>query len=249
MRAPDSTHGYRAFRLGDRELFRPASIKPAVPRCERCGRATREGKPVCAEHVTEMPYVRELLRELERRDAELALLADGKGPAPLHEDEVLAVLAVKGPRTVARLARDLFACPSGGARLAMTLAVALSGNGRAVLCETRRGFPALALPGEAPAHWKRLDALPDQESLDEPASHHEARVFSQADPGWGRLDPLRVRAFMRTRRWSCASVAEYVRGATGSYADQKLVRRWLAGQPLPPDVREALWVLVEPASA
>jgi hypothetical protein len=75
----------------------------------RCARTTNAGKLYCEEHVERMPYVRELLREIERRDAEEASAAVGSGWQKIdaegsHAKEILSQLAQTGAETPKRLA-------------------------------------------------------------------------------------------------------------------------------------------------
>ncbi|MGE0711951.1 MAG: hypothetical protein AB7N76_03305 [Planctomycetota bacterium] len=92
----------------------PSSIDPRAPRrCLEpgCRRSTRHRKPYCPDHVERLPYVQEVLAALEgkeREQAEVAIL----GPRAVDPDgitagEILNELAIHGPRSVARLAKDL----------------------------------------------------------------------------------------------------------------------------------------------
>lgn len=240
-------------RLVDRELYRPGSAKRATSRCWKCAAPTREGKPLCSTHVMEMPYVRDLLDEIAVRTEELNRLARGEGPAPLHEAEVLAMLTLRGPRTIARLAREVFPPGADGtpaqasARQALTVATLLEADGKVVLLATRRGFPALALPGRAPTHWTRWNPESDQEPDPDPEAIQERLVLSPEDSGWGPLQPDRVRLTLRAKKWSAAALAEWLRRVTEvPTIHTRLVRAWLGGCPPPGYVREALWEFVDP---
>ena len=72
---------------------------------------TREGKPFCSEHVEKHPYVQNVLKQLDTRDAEdAAVLEKGESAANLAgitAHELLQQLELNGPRTVQRLAREL----------------------------------------------------------------------------------------------------------------------------------------------
>lgn len=79
--------------------------------CEACGQPTREGKPYCPEHVDQQPYVAELLAELARQEAELAMVSlhgsDAVDTSGLTARELLQLVRLHGPRTVQRLGREL----------------------------------------------------------------------------------------------------------------------------------------------
>lgn len=84
--------------------------------CEHgsCGVATKGGKAFCSEHVTEHPYVQQLLVTIADRETEIADIerrAPGRGWKAVRADgtvlgDVLAHLRGYGPRTVERLARE-----------------------------------------------------------------------------------------------------------------------------------------------
>jgi len=81
--------------------------------CETSGclRATREGKPHCPEHVSENPYVRNILSTLAEREAEEAKVRSRGSRAVntsgLTARELLLHLQLHGARTVERLSREL----------------------------------------------------------------------------------------------------------------------------------------------
>ncbi len=82
-------------------------------RCEQddCNSATQGGKPFCTEHVTEHPYVQEVMASLARRELEETRVAKVGSRAVdvtgITSQEILGYLAVHGPSTSRRLAHEL----------------------------------------------------------------------------------------------------------------------------------------------
>lgn len=79
--------------------------------CNRCGRATREGKPWCADHILDSAYARRLSDAWDRRMASKALTGIKLRLALAREPTLLAdargYLLHVGPSTVPGLARIL----------------------------------------------------------------------------------------------------------------------------------------------
>lgn len=78
-------------------------VRAGPVHCVVCGKATHEGKPWCAEHVTSSPYVREVADHLRRREREVEALMRvvaelptatriSPHPFPLLEEDVLHAL-------------------------------------------------------------------------------------------------------------------------------------------------------------
>jgi hypothetical protein len=79
--------------------------RPAV-HCAKCGKATREGKPYCVDHVLLHPYAASVAREITRRHAEAEGYADFDPQGTLAGDVVLAVAHI-GETSAARLRREV----------------------------------------------------------------------------------------------------------------------------------------------
>lgn len=130
------------MRIGEREGVR----------CEAagCQRRTRERKPFCLKHVSEMPYVRSVLDELARQAEEHRLVA-ALGPRAVDLDgetaqQVLGIVRDRAGRATAqRVAIDAgLPVPTAAAYLD-----ALAAAGLIVLRPTRRGRPLQAVAADA----------------------------------------------------------------------------------------------------
>jgi hypothetical protein len=138
-------------------LFR--SGRKRAKHCERpdCGKATREGKPYCSDHVDDHPYVRGLIEALAAREAEEARVRK-RGARAVDLDgvtarEILGYVAIHGGRTVQRLARELnldIQTIKGYAR-------ALERGKRVHLTSTRRGA-IIVNPGPKPKKTRKKKA-------------------------------------------------------------------------------------------
>lgn len=116
-----------------------------------CSETTRERKPYCTEHVTQLPYVEALLARLAERERELEEVAargfravDVDG---LNASELLLQLSLFGARTAPRMCRDL----QLELAVAEGFAYALARAGYVTLGHTARGHLKLELaqPGLA----------------------------------------------------------------------------------------------------
>jgi len=94
-----------------------------------CRESTTANKPYCLEHIDELPYVKQLLQEIARREA-TGGETDPTGP---DAADVLRQLDVHGAMTLPRLAREIELPPE---RL-MKLLRALQTAGRVALLELR----------------------------------------------------------------------------------------------------------------
>jgi hypothetical protein len=96
---------------------RPSFNKTKYCSKERCEERTREGKEYCPEHVDNLPYVKQLLDRIQKKEAEVAnVRKKGKkavDPASENLKEVRTHLEFNGPRTTKRLARELQLTSSG----------------------------------------------------------------------------------------------------------------------------------------
>lgn len=123
-----------------------------------CHEPTRERKPYCTEHVTELPYVQTLLTRLEEREREVAEVAKrgyrAVDPDGLNAAEILLQLALFGERTVPRLCRDL----QLELAVAEGFAYALARRGLVTLGHTSRGHAKLELAPAGQAALARYQA-------------------------------------------------------------------------------------------
>lgn len=57
------------------------SVNRVVGKCETpgCGKNTREGKPHCIKHITDMAYAQKVRAEQARRDEEIDFITRGRG--------------------------------------------------------------------------------------------------------------------------------------------------------------------------
>lgn len=85
-------------------------------RCEveGCPRKPREGKPFCSEHIGELNYIQQLQAKLAAKELEELRAKEGRLVEHLTEDthsiildDILIHLRNAGPRTTARLSREL----------------------------------------------------------------------------------------------------------------------------------------------
>lgn len=76
-----------------------------------CGKATREKKPFCSNHVEMHPYVQKLLKEMARQAAEHEQLRETSvrhvPVDSLTVREIINHIELHGSRTIERLAREL----------------------------------------------------------------------------------------------------------------------------------------------
>lgn len=88
-------------------------------KCEKsdCTNSTREGKPLCLEHVEDMDYAKTVRAELDRRDREVELLAEGKRNK-LNKDSHLV------QETMSLLLTQSFTAPALAKNLGVPLASA-----------------------------------------------------------------------------------------------------------------------------
>jgi hypothetical protein len=111
-----------------------------------CTNATRERKPYCTEHVSDHPYVLELMSQIERVEAELDRVRRRGTRAVALEgipaQEILRELRTFGHRTVERLARDLRL----DADVVAAYGRALNRAGKVSLGVTSRGVVMLSVP-------------------------------------------------------------------------------------------------------
>lgn len=90
------------------------AARPVTCYCERadCGASTREGKSHCSEHVDELPYVRDLMVQLAKREADDDVVKR-RGAAGIDlgssitAQEIMLHLSLHGTRTMERLCREL----------------------------------------------------------------------------------------------------------------------------------------------
>jgi hypothetical protein len=74
--------------LPDLSKMRPLLPSPGLHKGTRsckvsgCGKTTREGKPYCSPHVNLSPYIQRILKKIEARDAEEALLEKARRLIP-----------------------------------------------------------------------------------------------------------------------------------------------------------------------
>ncbi|MEZ0229579.1 MAG: hypothetical protein ACAI25_13195 [Planctomycetota bacterium] len=93
-----------------------------------CSQTTTGNKPYCLDHLDELPYVRNLIEEIARREARSDNDPDGPDAA-----DVLRQLGVHGAMTLPRLSREIELVPE---RL-LKLIRALQAAGRVRLIELR----------------------------------------------------------------------------------------------------------------
>ena len=123
-----------------------------------CGKATREGKPYCSDHVEEHPYVRDLLQALsDREDEEERVRKRGAREVDLDgvtAQEILGYVAIHGGRTIQRLSREL----NLDQKTIRGYARALERGNKAHLTQTRRGSTVVN-PGPKPIKRKGQQAV------------------------------------------------------------------------------------------
>ncbi len=165
--------------MSSREV-RPALL-PAIGtgRTEtlRCGHSgclspTREGKPYCPLHVELMPYVAQLMNDLENQQAEHERArkpgrVSGIDPEGITAKELLLLVDQHGGRTVPRLAKDLQIEPEVVARYVAELRKL----DKVRTGTTRRGATTV-LPVERKA--PRIEEEDDDESDDARSAEPEA---------------------------------------------------------------------------
>jgi hypothetical protein len=98
-----------------------------------CLQTTTANKPYCLDHLDELPYVRQLMAEIARREASGGDL-DPKGP---EADELLLQLSVHGAMTLPRLGREIEIPPERLLRLVRVLEKA--GRVRVIELRDERG--------------------------------------------------------------------------------------------------------------
>jgi predicted ArsR family transcriptional regulator len=104
-------------------LINPGQINRTSPNKTRycakkgCEDRTREGKDYCPEHIESLPYVKQLMDRIEKKEAEVAnVRKKGKkavDPKSENLKEVRTHLEFNGSRTKKRLARELQLTSSG----------------------------------------------------------------------------------------------------------------------------------------
>lgn len=90
---------------------RPSPPKLAPCRHKGCHRTTRERKPFCPDHVDKHDYVKRLKKKIASKQKEEAKV-EKRGMRAIKEDsitlqEVRVELAIHGPKTLSRLAKDV----------------------------------------------------------------------------------------------------------------------------------------------
>jgi len=78
--------------------------------CSICGKSTREGKPYCLAHITNMPGAQEVISELERQRREIELVKESSLNVDLNSplvNDMLRILERKGNRTLKKLSQDM----------------------------------------------------------------------------------------------------------------------------------------------
>jgi hypothetical protein len=121
---------------------------PPALQCQHpgCTNSTRERKPFCTEHVSDHPYVLELMGQIQEVEKELARVARRGTRAVEIEgipaQEIMRELRTFGHRTVERLARDLRLEPE----VVASYGRALNRAGRVSLAVNSRGVTMLSLP-------------------------------------------------------------------------------------------------------
>lgn len=88
----------------------PPRTEPRLCVIKGCGRTTREKKPYCPDHISNLPYVKSLLEQIDYKALELEKVRGGHPvPVPsLYEDEILNHLLQNGRRSVKLLAKELY---------------------------------------------------------------------------------------------------------------------------------------------
>jgi predicted transcriptional regulator len=79
-------------------------------RCKICGKATREGKDLCTDHIGESPYAKKLAERLAQMKGHDEEAAENRVDISVENEtikELLLILKLSGPRTIERLAREL----------------------------------------------------------------------------------------------------------------------------------------------
>jgi len=120
------------------EKFFPSDRMPQRY-CEICRAPTREGKPFCPEHIKEADYVKQLRAKITEMETEDEVIAQKAAESLLvsseNVKEILLALKTLGPRTVARLAKDVNKKP----KVIKNYVDILAQQGIVELDETKRG--------------------------------------------------------------------------------------------------------------
>lgn len=117
--------------------------EPRTATCDICGRTTREGKPLCSEHILEMPYAQSILQYLQAREREIeALEKRGRVADGVLAQELNFQLRMFGEQTTARLARSLNMTEPP----IILLVEHLAKKGKVCLGRTGRGSISVRLP-------------------------------------------------------------------------------------------------------
>jgi len=91
------------------EEMDPPRTESRLCNVKGCGRTTREKKPFCPDHIDELPYVQQLMAQIDYKAAELERVRSGK-PVPVpscFEGEIVWHLKMNGRRSVRRLAKEV----------------------------------------------------------------------------------------------------------------------------------------------
>lgn len=91
------------------DLFGPPVAR--VVTCEACGKVTREGKPVCPDHLDRLPYVAEIIVRVDELKDSVDRLAREYGPLPPRDGvlagELRSILVTHGEASTERVRHEL----------------------------------------------------------------------------------------------------------------------------------------------